>query len=113
MKGSEDDRSGTARELLFAALLLALYGLAIFGPADPEWVLWAGPMAVGALDVSSTPPLAASAAPGTLQTAAGLSVLGALAAALLAAGAGSVGWRWIAKLTGAGVCDRSHRLGTR
>ncbi len=113
MKRGEDERTGTAREPLFAALLLTLYGLAIFLPPDPEWVLWAGPMVVGALDVSSTPPLAASAAPGTLQTAAGLSVLGALAAALLAAGAGSGGWRWIAKLTGAGNCETSHRLGTR
>src|SRR5512139_12549 len=62
-------------EFRIGAVLLSLYALALLG-SDPEWAMWAGGMAMGALPVLDAPP-SLSFTPAELFAGAGvLSLLG-------------------------------------
>ncbi len=74
-------------EYAVIGVLLALYALVIFLSPDPDWVVWAGQMSVGVIDPAALPPAAPVGTVEALRTAAGLSGLGLLAVAVLAAAA--------------------------
>ena len=77
-------------ELRIGATLLSLYGLALL-LADPEWAMWAGAMAVGALPSEIPPSLSHS--PAELFAGAGaLSTLGLGAFVALLVIHGDIAW---------------------
>ncbi len=49
------ERLFTVKGLVLGTLLSGIYAVVLFS-TDPEWVAWAGPMAMGALYVPNTPP---------------------------------------------------------
>ncbi len=54
-KKREGDPLFTIKGLVIGAILFSLYAVILFS-LDPEWVMWAGPMALGALYVPNQPP---------------------------------------------------------
>ena len=62
--------------------LLALYGCALL-VADPAWILWAGPVTMGAFPVDAAPVAAAPGYLDTLQAASCAAAAGLLAVAAI------------------------------
>jgi hypothetical protein len=55
MKAEVEDPVFTTKGIILCALYGSVYAALIFS-MDPEWVGWAGPMALGALYVPNSPP---------------------------------------------------------
>ncbi len=55
MKEQPEDPLFTTKGIIMGAVYGCIYAAIIFS-MDPEWVGWAGPMALGALYVPNTPP---------------------------------------------------------
>ncbi len=55
MKNHKEDRIFRQKDLVISGLLFSIYGLILFS-LDPQWVMWAGPMVLGALYVPDPPP---------------------------------------------------------
>ena len=55
MERQPQERLFTAKGLVLGTLFFGIYAAMLFS-IDPEWVAWAGPMAMGALYVPNTPP---------------------------------------------------------
>ena len=94
MKNTQDDRLFTGKGLLIGACFFSIYAAILFS-IDPEWILWAGPMTLGALYVPSPAPQLFDNPQHALQAASVFSFLGLLTLVLLMATVGEVRFGWL------------------
>lgn len=72
-------------EAKLAAVLLLLYGMALFLSPDPAWTAWAAQMAVGVLYVPDPPTMRGMAPGEAVRALSTVGAVGSLAAAALLA----------------------------
>lgn len=84
MGRNKDRRRVVTREKLFLAAFLFVYAFLILS-SDPEWLMWAGPVMLGALPVAAAPPLPALDPMETVQAASYAALLGLLGVVVLLA----------------------------
>lgn len=96
----EDSRMFTKKGVSIAALLFSIYTWALLG-LDPEWVLWAGSMSLGALSIPDVgPPRLFDDPREALQVASVFVLLGLFVLLLLMLTVGDVRFGWLSWLHG-------------
>lgn len=106
MKNQPEERIFTKKGLLLGALLFSIYAVLLLWATlvNPEWVMWAGQMTLGALYVPDSPPSLFDNPQEAFQIASVFSLLGLLTLLLLMVVMGEVRFGWLpwlkAKLRG-------------
>jgi len=99
MKNRREDRLFTGKGLLIGAICFSLYGIILLS-LDPEWVLWAGSMSLGALYIPDPPPRLFDDPQQAFRAASVFSLLGLFALGLLMVIMGQVRFGWLSWLKG-------------
>ena len=97
MKTQQTDRLFTKQGVLIGAVLFAIYAVILLS-LDPEWVLWAGSMTLGALYIPDPAPSLFDHPQEALQMASVFNLLGLLTLLLLMVIIGEVHSGWLSWL---------------